>query len=281
GQDETVCQRDLLATVTVPQAWNFRGWGGLRSQDQMNFPTNRSLLVVVAGAAMVFNAGCATKKYVRNESAPVINKTNELDDLTAKNSRDIRDVDTRAQQGIQGVNQKAATADQKALAAAQAADQANQAAAQTAGKVDALTNTVANLDNYRPVAETSVHFAFNSAVLSKKAKEALDQLGNDIPNTKGYVIQLIGGTDSVGSKQYNYKLSEQRAAAVVQYLATQHDVPAYKIYVAGLGKDKEVAPNSTPKGRAQNRRVDVQLMTNVQENTAAQNNVSPAAPISR
>jgi len=241
---------------------------------------NRSLLVLLAGAAMVFNAGCATKKYVRNEAAPVINKTNELDDLTAKNTKDIRDVDARSQQGIQGVNDKTATADQKAMAAGQAADQAQQAANQTSGKVDALTNTVANLDNYRAVSETSVHFAFNSAVLSKKAKAALDQLGNDIPNTKGYLIQLIGGTDSVGSAQYNYKLSEERASAVVQYLATKYDVPAYKIYVAGLGKDKEVAPNKSAKGRAQNRRVDVQLMTNIQDATAAQN-VTPAAPNSR
>jgi OmpA-OmpF porin, OOP family len=241
---------------------------------------NRLFLITIAGAAMLFSAGCSTKKYVRNEAAPIINKTNELDDLTAKNSRDIRDVDTRAQQGIQGVNDKTAAVDQKAIAAGQAADQAQQAATQTAGRVDALNNTVANLDNYRPVAETSVHFAFNSAVLSKKAKEALDQLGNDIPNTKGYVVQLIGGTDSVGSAQYNYKLSEMRASAVVQYLATQYNVPAYKIYLAGLGKDKEVAPNKSATGRAKNRRVDVQLMTNVQESTAAQN-VTPAAPNSR
>lgn len=241
---------------------------------------NRSLLVVIAGAAMVFNAGCATKKYVRNEAAPVINKTNELDDLTAKNTKNIRDVDARAQQGIQGVNDKVSATDQKALAAGQAADQAQQAANQTSGRVESLSNTVANLDNYRPVAETSVHFAFNSAVLTKKAKEALDQLANDIPNTKGYVLELIGGTDSVGSKQYNYKLSEERASAVVQYMATKYDVPAYKIYIAGLGKDKEVAPNSSSKGRAQNRRVDVQLMTNVQEATAAQN-VTPVTPSSR
>jgi OmpA-OmpF porin, OOP family len=178
------------------------------------------------------------------------------------------------------VNEKTATVDQKAIAAGQAADQAQQAATQTAGRVDALNNTVANLDNYRPVAETSVHFAFNSAVLSKKAKEALDQLGTDIPNTKGYVLQLIGGTDSVGNAQYNYKLSQMRASAVVQYLATQYNVPAYKIYLAGLGKDKEVAPNKSAAGRAKNRRVDVQLMTNVQESTAAQN-VTPAAPNSR
>jgi OmpA-OmpF porin, OOP family len=242
---------------------------------------NRLFLVAITGAAMLMSAGCSTKKYVRNETAPIINKTNELDDLTAKNSRDIRDVDSRAQQGISSVNEKTAAVDQKAVAAGQAAEQAQQAANQTSGKVDTLSNTVANLDNYRPVAETSVHFAFNSAVLSKKAKEALDQLANDIPNTKGYLIQLIGGTDSVGSARYNYKLSEMRAAAVVQYLATQHNVPAYKVYVAGLGKDKEVASNSSSSGRAKNRRVDVQLMTNVQESAASAQNVTPAAPNSR
>jgi outer membrane protein OmpA-like peptidoglycan-associated protein len=242
---------------------------------------NRSLLVLIAGAAIVFNAGCATKKYVRNESAPVINKTNELDDLTARNSRDIRDVDTRAQKGIEGVNQKTAVADQKALAAGQAADQAQQAANQTNGKVDLLTNRVANLDNYRPVADSSVHFAFNSALLSKKAKAALDQLGAQIPNTKGYVIQLMGNTDSVGSAQYNYKLSQERAAAVVQYLATQYNVPAYKIYVAGLGKDKGVASNKSADGRAKNRRVDVQLMSNIQDSSTNAQNLTPAAPNSR
>jgi OOP family OmpA-OmpF porin len=241
----------------------------------------KSLLVLVAGAAIVFNAGCATKKYVRNEAAPVINKTNELDDLTARNTKDIRDVDARAQRGIEGVNQKTAAADQKALAAGQAADQAQQAANQTNGKVDYLTNRVANLDNYRPVADSSVHFAFNSALLTKKAKAALDQLGSQIPNTKGYVIQLMGNTDSIGSSQYNYKLSQQRAAAVVQYLATQYNVPAYKIYVAGLGKDKEVASNKSADGRAKNRRVDVQLMSNIQESSTNAQNLTPAAPNSR
>ncbi|HET9743734.1 MAG TPA: OmpA family protein [Terriglobales bacterium] len=242
---------------------------------------NRSLLVLIAGAVLALNVGCATKKYVRNETSPVINKTNELDDLTAKNSKAIRDVDQRAQQGIQGVDQKAAAADQKAIAAGQSADQAQQAANSTSGRVDALNNTVANLDNYRPVVDTTVHFAFNKATLSSKAKAALDELGAAIPNTKGYVIQIYGGTDSVGSEQYNYKLSQERAASVVQYLASKFNVPAYKIYVAGLGEDKTVAPNKTSTGRAKNRRVDVQLMTNVQEGATSAQNVAPASPSSR
>lgn len=223
-----------------------------------------SLVVLAAGATLVLGtAGCTTKNYVRKQTEPIIDKTNSLDELTAKNSRDIKDVETRAQQGIQGVDDKAAQADQKAVDARGRADQAQTLASQTSTRVDTLANTVANLDNYHPVVETSVHFAFNKANLTPKAKEALNQLLAEVPNTKGYLVVVEGDTDSVGSAAYNYKLSERRANAVVQYLAS-NSVPAHKIYVVGLGKDKSAAPNSTSEGRAQNRRVDVRLMTNNQ-----------------
>jgi OmpA-OmpF porin, OOP family len=223
-----------------------------------------SLVVLTAGATLVLaTAGCTTKNYVRKQTEPIIDKTNSLDELTAKNSNAIKDVDARAQQGIQGVNDKATAADQKAADARGRADQAQTLASQTGTRVDALANQVANLDNYHPVVETSVHFAFNKANLTPKAKEALNQLLAEVPNTKGYLVVVEGDTDSVGSAAYNYKLSERRANAVVQYLAS-NSVPAHKIYVVGLGKDKSAAPNSTSEGRAQNRRVDVRLMTNNQ-----------------
>jgi outer membrane protein OmpA-like peptidoglycan-associated protein len=136
-------------------------------------------------------------------------------------------------------------------------------------RVDSLQNTVANLDNYRVVTETSVHFGFNKDNLTRQAKEALDQLATDVPNTKGYIITVEGGTDSVGSQDYNYGLSERRADAVIQYLASQHNIPAHKIYLIGLGKDKPVESNATSVGRAKNRRVDVRLMTNTTSETPA------------
>jgi outer membrane protein OmpA-like peptidoglycan-associated protein len=216
-------------------------------------------------------SGCATKNYVRKEMSPSVNKINELDEMTAKTTNDIRDVDARAQKGIASVNDKAAAVDQKAQAAGQRATEAQTLANNAANRADVISNTVANLDNYRPVVEASVHFAFDSDVLTKKAKEALDQLAAQIPNTKGYIVELLGGTDSVGDPQYNYQLSQRRAAAVTQYLASQFQVPAHKVYVIGLGEDKTAAPNSNAAGRAKNRRVDVRLMTNVQENpTSAQ-----------
>jgi len=223
---------------------------------------NRTSLTIMLALAMASTLGCASKKYVRNETTPLINKTNELDDLTAKNSRDIKDVDARVQAGLQQVNAKTAEVDQKALAAGKSADAAQTTATAAVQRVDALTNTVLNLDNYRPVAETSVHFGFDKDNLTKKAKEALDQLAADIQNTKGYLITVEGATDAVGSEDYNYGLSQRRADSVIQYLASEHNVPAHKIYLIGLGKDKPVDSNKTREGRAKNRRVDVHLMTN-------------------
>jgi outer membrane protein OmpA-like peptidoglycan-associated protein len=216
--------------------------------------------------------GCTTKNYVKQQTTPLINKTNELDDMTAKNSKDIKDVDARAQAGIQAVNAKTTDVEQKAQAAGQSAASAQQLADTANSRVGALTNTVANLDNYRPVAETSVKFAFNRDALTPKAKEALDQLAGTIASTKGYIIALEGSTDSVGSAEYNYDLSQRRANAVIQYLASKYNVPAHKIYVIGLGKDKPVESNKTSTGRADNRRVDVRLMTNTVGDT------TPATP---
>jgi outer membrane protein OmpA-like peptidoglycan-associated protein len=213
-------------------------------------------------ATMVASIGCTSKNYVRQQTTPLINKTNELDDMTAKNSKDIKDVDQRAQSGIQAVQAHAAEVDQKALAAGSEADKAQMAANGATQRVETLTNTVVNLDNYRPVVETAVHFGFNKDNLTKDAREAIDQLAASVATTKGYIITVEGATDSIGGADYNYNLSERRANAVIQYLAAEKSVPAYKIYLIGLGKDKPVESNKTSDGRAKNRRVDIRLMTN-------------------
>jgi OmpA-OmpF porin, OOP family len=234
----------------------------------------RSTLVICLAASMAASVGCASKNYVKQQTTPLINKTNELDDLTAKNTKDIKDVDARVQSGLAAVNAKTAEADQKAQTAGQNAQQAQQTADAANGRVGVLTNTVANLDNYHTVAETSVKFAFNRDNLTPKAQQALDQLAASIANTKGYIIALDGNCDSVGSEEYNYGLSQRRADSVVQYLASKFNVPAYKIYMVGLGKDKPVETNKTAAGRADNRRVDVRLMTNTvgtQPTTTGQN----------
>jgi len=221
-----------------------------------------SLLAVLVAGSLPFTVACATKNYVRTQTTPIINNVNELDDETAKNTRDIKDVDNRAQQGIAQVNQKSAAADQKALAAGQSADQANQTATQASNRVTSLAGTVENLDNYKSVSETTVLFGFDKSQLTRKDRQTLDDFAANLQSQKHYIIQVEGYTDSTGPADYNYQLSQRRADAVIQYLATKYSVPAHKIFLIGLGKDNPVAQNTSASGRAKNRRVDVRLMEN-------------------
>jgi len=233
----------------------------------------RFLLPIFAVGAMALTVGCATKNYTAQQVNPVINKVDELDERTSQTTRGIRDTDQRAQQGIQGVEAHASAADQKALDARQQADQAQLLASNANNGVNDLSNRVANLDNYRPVTEAAVHFGFDKAELSRKDKAQLDEIGQQIPNVKGYIVQIEGRTDSVGNPNYNYQLSQRRAAAVTQYLASKYNVPAHKVFIIGLGKDAPVEKNNTSSGRAENRRVDVRLMSNAAD---AQNATSQA-----
>lgn len=241
------------------------------------------VLPMIAALSLATTVGCASKKYVRQQTGPTINKVNELDEMTAKNTNDIKDVDSRAQQGIQGVNQKVATADQHATEAASRAQEAQTLASSAATRVDSVANQVANLDNYRPVTEATVHFGFDKANLTPKAKEALDEMANGLSSTKNYIIVVDGNTDNVGPADYNYQLSRRRADAVVNYLAAKYSVPAHKFYIIGLGEDKPATEDKGSKARAENRRVDVRLMTNIQEQGAqsgsqAQANTPQATP---
>ena len=220
------------------------------------------LASAVGAVSLLLASGCTTKNYVRSQTAPLVQKTNELDDATAANNREIHNVDERSQQGIQQAQQSANTATQNATAATQAATQAQSNAQEAVNRADSLASVVSNLDNYKQVNTTSVNFAFNKAILTKSDKAQLDQLGTQLNSTKSYILEVTGGTDSIGSEQYNYGLSERRAEAVVQYLAATYNVPPHKFYLIGIGKDQEVASNKTAAGRAKNRRVQVQVLSN-------------------
>lgn len=230
--------------------------------------TKMKLMVGSATILLLATAGCATKNYVRTQTTPLIQHTNELEDQTAANHRNLQDVDTRATQGIQQAQMAANTADRKAVAAGQQADQAHQSAQEAMTRADSLASVVSNLDTYHQVAVADVHFGFDKATLTRKDKQQLDDFAAQLGNTKSYILEITGGTDSTGDKQYNYQLSERRADAVAQYLASKYNVPPHKFYLIGIGKDVEVASNNTASGRAKNRRVEVQLLSNMQGNGA-------------
>jgi outer membrane protein OmpA-like peptidoglycan-associated protein len=230
--------------------------------------TKTILVATLSAASLLTNIGCATKKYVRQQLTPINNKIGELDEISSKNSKDIKDVNGKADQGITAAN----AADQKAAAAGDSAQQANQGVARVGNSVTGLQGTVENLDNYKPVANTTVQFGVDKAALSKTDQQALDEFAQQIGQQKHFIVQVQGYTDSTGSPEYNNQLSRRRADAVIQYLAAKHNVPPYRIYIMGMGEDNPVADNKHASGRAKNRRVDVQLLTNSLESASAQSN---------
>lgn len=231
----------------------------------------RSTAAVAGAAALILllSTGCSSKRYVRSQAAPIIQKTNELDARTAQDHRTIVDTDERTQQGIAAAQSAADAAGQHANAAGQRADAAGGAAQNAYNRVDSLAGTVAGLDNYKPLANVSVTFGFDKSVLTAADKRQLDTVAGNLAATKHYILELTGGTDSTGDKQYNYALSQRRADAVAQYLQTRYNIAPHRFYLVGIGKDQEVATNGTAAGRKQNRRVQVRVLANQSESTAA------------
>ncbi len=222
-------------------------------------------LLLASALIVSLTVGCASKNYVRSQTAPVIQQTNDLDAKTATDHRNIVDTDQRAQAGIAKAQGAADTADQHALAAGQAADAANHSAQEAYNRVDSLTGVVANLDNYKSIGDVSVTFGFDKSVLTASDKKMLDDFAASLNGKRSYILAVTGGTDSVGDANYNYELSQRRADAVVNYLATKYNIAPHKFYLIGIGKDQEVASNNTAAGRAKNRRVEIKLMTNMDQ----------------
>jgi outer membrane protein OmpA-like peptidoglycan-associated protein len=225
-------------------------------------------LTLALGLVAIGATGCATKNYVRSQTAPLVEHTDQLDTKTAANNEKLHDVDDRAQSGIRQAQSAADAANQNAQSAASAAGNAQTAANDVVHRADSLESVIKDLDNYKPVSNVTVNFGFDKATLTAEDRATLDTFAAQLGSAQSYILEVTGGTDSTGPAQYNYDLSQRRADAVVQYLASKYGVAAHRFYLIGIGKDKEVAANTTAEGRRQNRRVDVQLLSNM---TAAPN----------
>ncbi len=104
----------------------------------------------------------------------------------------------------------------------------------------------------------NVTFATNSSDINSTFYEVLNSVAIVLNEYEKTTIDVIGHTDSVGAEAYNQKLSEQRATSVAEYLVGQKVLPA-RVLVAGMGETQPIASNSTPEGRAKNRRVTIQI----------------------
>ncbi len=174
----------------------------------------------------------ARKKWVNRQLDPVKDRLNELDQLQAKNAADIRDVDQRAQNGIRAAQSTADQANQVATTANQTATQAQQTAQQAADKTAQLNETVSNLDQYRPINNTEIHFRPGQSMLNDKAKDALDQVVTQLQGQKGYVVEVEGYSRTRGMA--GVENSQHMAEAVVRYLA-EHQIPVWRIHEVAMG----------------------------------------------
>ena len=102
-------------------------------------------------------------------------------------------------------------------------------------------------------------FDYDKAVLKPEAKEKLDEMAGKLNGVNLEVIIAVGHTDSMGTDQYNDKLSLRRAEAVKAYLLSK-GIEANRVYTEGKGEKQPVADNKTAEGRAKNRRVEIEVV---------------------
>jgi outer membrane protein OmpA-like peptidoglycan-associated protein len=125
------------------------------------------------------------------------------------------------------------------------------------------TDRFTALSEYEIKDATVVKFAAGSSQIPTVDQELLRQVAQTATRLKGYIVEVIGYTDSTGGAIVNDKLSEDRAKAVVRYLTRQGNVPMRHIVAPGaMGEYQPAGSNETTEGRAGNRRVEVKVLVN-------------------
>jgi outer membrane protein OmpA-like peptidoglycan-associated protein len=215
----------------------------------------------------------ARKVWVHKRLDPIKDRLSELDEVNAKNAKDIQDVDARAQAGIHQAQSTADAANQTASAASASAQSANGTAQNAAGHVDELNTTVSGLDQYHQIKDVDVAFRGGSPVLTADAKQQLDDMAASLAGHQGYIIELEAHAPGAGS--VGIQSSDRLAASVMRYLVTEHQIPVYRMHSVAMGNvqvastvgDEDAKPARVRKGS-----VHIRLMEN---SLAAQGSAPP------
>lgn len=207
--------------------------------------TTLALLTLVAGAALL-SAGCATKKYVTQQTGAVHTRVDGVEKQVEENQQAIRKTDARVSETQERVGKN----EQATLAASKTAQEAL-VRAQEAGKLAEGKFLYESV-----LTDDKVRFGFNAAELSPEAKAALDEFAAKLAaDNKSVYLEIQGHTDSVGRDSYNEELGLERAEAVRNYLNRAHKFPLHRMNSISYGEAEPISDNSTREGRGQNRRV--------------------------
>ena len=203
----------------------------------------------------------ARKRYVQNQLSPIRDRVNELDELTAQNSTKLKDVDARATAGIRQASAMASQADQHALDAGNRAQQANATAQQASTRLQTVEQVVTNLDQYQAANQLELRFRPGQLALSKRDKDALDQVATQLKSEKGFIVEVQAF--SPGRGEAAVQSSQKMADSVVRYLVLNHEIPVYRIYELGMGNASvQTTGAATPKARTNVRSVKVTVLKN-------------------
>jgi peptidoglycan-associated lipoprotein len=205
-------------------------------------------LIVPLLAASVALAGCAKKSYVQREVGEVNKKVDAVSVEVEKTQQRVQQNEVR----IDAVDKQAQSGITEARGSAQAAMTKAQEAERAAKGKLIYTVTLSN---------DKVRFPVNKAEISDEAKAMIDEaVGPLVKENRGVWFEIEGHTDNTGDAAYNFKLGEERAMAVRDYIAKTHGIALNRLNVISYGEEKPVAENKTRDERAQNRRVVIRIL---------------------
>ncbi|MCB1022388.1 MAG: OmpA family protein [Acidobacteria bacterium] len=228
------------------------------------------MILSAAAISLLVASGCASKKYVRETVAPVQQRVDELDTKTTENRDEIAKLDERVDKDISRLDERTESALQDAAKAQESADKAQGSADTASGQANdartfagagltRLEQTMVDMTRFEPRGTEAILFGFDKSALTPEAKEQLSSLIAQAGSRSRYIVEVRGFTDTTGAADYNLRLSQRRADAVVRELNSSLNVPLRAIHQIGLGQDAPMADNKTKDGRKQNRRVEVTL----------------------
>ncbi|MDU8499659.1 OmpA family protein [Pseudomonas syringae] len=219
--------------------------------------TSRRLIIVATAVAML--SGCATSNPYDNQgqaqSSGGMSKTAKyggLGALAGAVAGAAIDHNNRGKGALIGA----------AVAGAASAGYGYYADKQEAALRASMANTGVEVqrqgDQIKLIMPGNITFATDSSAIASSFYSPLNNLANSLKQFNQNNIEIVGYTDSTGSRQHNMDLSQQRAQSVATYLTSQ-GVDQSHLSVRGAGPDQPIASNADVNGRAQNRRVEVNL----------------------
>jgi outer membrane protein OmpA-like peptidoglycan-associated protein len=209
----------------------------------------KKTIVPLLVAAVAFSgAACAKKSYVQREVGEVNKKVDAVSAEVEKTQQRVQQNEVR----IDSVDKNAQSGINEAKGSAQAAmGRADEAAKAAKGKL-IYTVTLSN---------DKVTFPVNKAEISDEAKAMIDQaVAPLVKENRGVYFEIEGHTDNTGDQAYNFRLGEERALAVRDYIAKTHGIALNRLNVISYCQETPVGENNNREGRSQNRRVVIRIL---------------------